>query len=441
MEQSKNKKLFYGWIITMLAGLTYFGSNGLLSSSSGIIIGQLLLVKGWDATQVSLTYTIKSFVGFGLPIVGLALRKWGARKCIFWTTLVTAIFLAATGWVNTPVAFIIVYGIAVSVAMNFNDQLACFAAINPWWDRRRGEHGGYVQAMGALGGVVFPSIVTALFMNFSWKSSLIIMAIALMVITAIPQMIWMKDKPADLGLEPDGGSALEKAKKPGKVRKAYDGYRSPVNWDVRDAIRTPQVWFIGLAWGAITFGYCAVMYFGFTHMVINGWSEMGATSCISLLSLFILAGSLLLSPLTDRLNPRISFFLIGFICGLGYLLFDVAVKSNSMVLLVISMILAGMPDGPVISAAMVALTSYYGPKNYPAIQPYCNIVLTIICSFSSLICGAVFAAFGSFTNAYYISAAFSIVVSFASLTLRPPKVSEKLLAKYAARESTGTAAE
>ena len=52
MEQSKNKKLFYGWIITMLAGLTYFGSNGLLSSSSGIIIGQLLLVKGWDATQI-----------------------------------------------------------------------------------------------------------------------------------------------------------------------------------------------------------------------------------------------------------------------------------------------------------------------------------------------------------------------------------------------------
>ena len=32
--QSK-KKLYYGWIITLLAGLTYFGSNGLLSISSG----------------------------------------------------------------------------------------------------------------------------------------------------------------------------------------------------------------------------------------------------------------------------------------------------------------------------------------------------------------------------------------------------------------------
>ena len=57
------KKIYYGWIITLLAGLTYFGSNGLLSTSSGNIISQLLLEKGWDATSVSLTYTIRSVLG------------------------------------------------------------------------------------------------------------------------------------------------------------------------------------------------------------------------------------------------------------------------------------------------------------------------------------------------------------------------------------------
>ena len=195
------KKLYYGWIITLLAGLTYFGSNGLLSISSGTIISQVLLVRGWDAAAVSFTYALKSFLGLGLPLVGLLLMKIGPRKCIFYTTTITAIFLAATGGVNTPIMFILVYGVAVSFSMLFNDQLACFAAVNNWWDRRRGEQGGYVQALGALGGVVFPPFVTWLFLTFSWKTSLIIMAILLMLITAIPQMIFMRDHPSEMGLD------------------------------------------------------------------------------------------------------------------------------------------------------------------------------------------------------------------------------------------------
>ena len=239
--QSKNK-LYYGWIITLLAGLTYFGSNGLLSISSGTIISQVLLVRGWDAAEVSFTYTLKSFLGLGLPLVGLLLMKIGPRKCIFYTTTITAIFLAATGWVNTPIMFILVYGVAVSFSMLFNDQLACFAAVNNWWDRRRGEQGGYVQALGALGGVVFPPFVTWLFLTFSWKTSLIIMAILLMLITAIPQMIFMRDHPSEMGLEMDGGPAPEKTAKAKKAKKIYEGYKSPIDWEIKDAVRSPQLW-------------------------------------------------------------------------------------------------------------------------------------------------------------------------------------------------------
>ena len=60
----QKKKLYYGWIVTLLAGLTYFGSNGLLSASAGTIVSQVLLVKGWDAAQVSFTYTLKSVLRY-----------------------------------------------------------------------------------------------------------------------------------------------------------------------------------------------------------------------------------------------------------------------------------------------------------------------------------------------------------------------------------------
>lgn len=429
-----NKKFFYGWVITLLAGLTYFGSNGLLSASSGNIISQLLLEKGWDATSVSLTYTIKSILGFSLPLVGLLLLKVGPRICICATTCITAVFLALTGWVNTPMIFVLVYGIAVSFSMLFNDQLACFAVVNNWWDKRRGEQGGYVQALGGLGGVVFPPIIALLFMNFSWKMSLIIMAVLLVAITALPQWFLMKDHPSQMGLEVDGGTVEEtKAKAKKEVKKNF--YQSPVDWDVKDAVATPQVWVMGITWGGVTFGYCAVMYFGITHMMMNGFDQLKASSLIAALSLFIMVGSLLLSRITDRIPPKISLFLISLLCGIGYLVFDIGVTHNSVPIIILGMALAGLPDGPILSAIMNGICSYYGSKNYAAIQPYCNVVLTIIASVSSIVCGAVLTKSGSLSGAYYISAAFAVIVAFAALALRPPKLSEKLKAKYAARDA------
>lgn len=429
-----NKKFFYGWVITLLAGLTYFGSNGLLSASSGNIISQLLLEKGWDATSVSLTYTIKSILGFSLPLVGLLLLKVGPRICICATTCITAVFLALTGWVNTPMIFVLVYGIAVSFSMLFNDQLACFAVVNNWWDKRRGEQGGYVQALGGLGGVVFPPIIALLFMNFSWKMSLIIMAVLLVAITALPQWFLMKDHPSQMGLEVDGGAVDEtKAKAKKEVKKNF--YQSPVDWDVKDAVATPQVWVMGITWGGVTFGYCAVMYFGITHMMMNGFDQLKASSLIAALSLFIMVGSLLLSRITDRIPPKISLFLISLLCGIGYLVFDIGVTHNSVPIIILGMALAGLPDGPILSAIMNGICSYYGSKNYAAIQPYCNVVLTIIASVSSIVCGAVLTKSGSLSGAYYISAAFAVIVAFAALALRPPKLSEKLKAKYAARDA------
>lgn len=434
MSQGTKKKFYYGWVITLLAGLTYFGSNGLLSASSGNIISQLLLEKGWDATSVSLTYTIKSVLGLSLPIVGILLLKVGPRICICATTLITAVFLALTGWVNTPMVFVLVYGIAVSFSMLFNDQLACFAIVNNWWDKRRGEQGGYVQALGGLGGVVFPPIIALLFMNFSWKMSLIIMAVLLVAITALPQWFLMKDHPSQMGLEIDGG-AVEDEKETKTKAAVKNYYQSSVNWDVKDAIVTPQVWVMGITWGGVTFGYCAVMYFGITHMMMNGFGQLQASTLISALSLFILLGALLLSRVTDRIPPKISLFLISLLCGIGYLVFDIGVTHNSVPIIILGMALAGLPDGPILSAVMNGICSYYGSKNYAAIQPYCNVVLTIIASISSVICGAVLTKSGSLSGAYYISAIFAVIVAFAALALRPPKLTEKLKAKYAARDA------
>ena len=106
-------------------------------------------------------------------------------------------------------------------------------------------------------------------------------------------------------------------------------------------------------------------------------------------------------------------------------MFNVGVINNSVPVIILGMALAGLPDGPILSAIMNGICSFFtDPKNYAAIQPYCNVVLTIIASVSSVVCGAVLSSTGSLSGAYYISAIFAVVVAFMALALRPPKVTE-----------------
>ncbi|MBR2561138.1 MAG: MFS transporter [Eubacterium sp.] len=445
MEPKKNKKLFYGWIVTILAGLTYFGSNGLLSASSGTIISQLLVYKGWDPASVSLTYTIKSFIGLSLPLIGLCIAKFGPRLTICVTTVITAICLAATGWVNTPMAFIMVYGIAVSLSMLFNDQLACFTVVTNWWERKRGQQSGIVQAMGALGGVVFPPLITVLFLNTGWKQALIIMAVLLLVITALPQFIWMKDRPEQMGLHKDGMTDEEAKAFDEEIKKAAANadtavndkeYRTPYDWDTKDAVRTPQLWLLALAWGFCAFGYCVVMYFGMTHMIMNGFGDVQASTIISVMSAAILIGALVLGPVVDRIPVKYMYALMVACHGLGFLVCELGIAhAHSYALAAVGAAIAGLADGPILSALMNALCRFYGPKNYAKIQPYCNVVVTLLCSLSSLLCGWVLSNTGSLSRAFYVSAAVCFIFAIVAFFVKAPKLKPDQIERYKARDA------
>ncbi|MCR4752229.1 MAG: MFS transporter [Eubacterium sp.] len=443
MNPKTKKKLFYGWIVTILAGLTYFGSNGLLSASSGTIISQLLVYKGWDPTSVSFTYTIKSFIGLSLPLIGLCIAKFGPRLTICVTTIITAICLAATGWVSTPLAFILVYGVAVSLSMLFNDQLACFTVVTNWWERKRGQQSGIVQAMGALGGVVFPPLITILFLHSGWKQSLVIMAVALVLITALPQFIWMKDKPEQMGLHKDGMTDEEVKAFDEEIKKAASNadaaadkeYRTPYDWDTKDAVRTPQLWLLALAWGFCAFGYCVVMYFGMTHMIMNGFGDVQASTIISIMSAAILIGALVLGPVVDRVPVKYCYALMVAFHGIGFLVCELGIAhAHSYALAAAGAVIAGLADGPILSALMNALCRFYGPKNYAKIQPYCNVVTTLLCSVSSLLCGWALSNTGSLSMAFYISAGVCFIFAIISFFIRAPKLKPEQIEKYKARD-------
>lgn len=91
-------KIYYGYFVTFLAGLTIMGSYGILSSCMGNFIAAGILKKGWNAAIVGLAYSMRLIPSAISPLVGIILARFGPRRTIFWTTLLTSIIVIICGY-------------------------------------------------------------------------------------------------------------------------------------------------------------------------------------------------------------------------------------------------------------------------------------------------------------------------------------------------------
>ena len=232
-------KIYYGYFVTFLAGLTIMGSYGILSSCMGNFIAAGILKKGGNAAIVGLAYSMRLIPSAISPLVGIILARFGPRRTIFWTTLLTSIIVIICGYFDSAWGFVFGFGLAVGVSMYFNDNLACTTVINNWWENRRGQMSSMLMTFSYAGGVIFPLIIAWMLRTFEWKTTMWLCGLLLFCITALPQFFWMKDRPAEMGLKIEEGLKPKQLKK--KKRITNEPADEPEDWDVKSALKNPYL--------------------------------------------------------------------------------------------------------------------------------------------------------------------------------------------------------
>lgn len=435
----QKRKFYYGYVITLLSALCYFGSNGILSVSAGNVINELINNKGWDPSVVGLSYTIRAVMGLTLPLVGYVVTKYGPRVVIGFTTAITALCLIFTAYVQTPFQFILAYGMGVSFSMLFNDQLAIFAAVNNWWTVKRGQQSGIVNAAGGLGGVVFPVIVAYLLRDYGWQTSMWALAIMLLIITGIPQWIFYRNHPEDVGQEMDDGYVTPELV--GKTDKAAmkKVYQSPVDWEAKDAIRTPQLWMIIISWALFVFTYITVMYFGISKMVMDGMDTIKASQVIAATNAAIMLSSLFLGRFVDKLGSKFTLLIVAIGSAIGCYVFTLS--ATSIVFVVLFVLFFGIAQGLLVPAIMSMIPSYYGTKNYATIQGSVMWVLALSGGFAASAIGFIMKVTGGLNGAFVVAALVSALGGIIVLLLKPPKLTPKYQAMLAEKADAPAAVE
>jgi sugar phosphate permease len=291
--------IHYAWVIlavTFVTALTTAGAVGI----PGALILPLTQEFGWDTAQISSALAIRLLL-FGLmaPFAAALIVRYGVRR-----TVILAITLIVTGLVGALFMdrvwhLVLAWGIVVGIGTGMTALVLSATVANRWFVARRGLVIGILAASTSTGQLVFLPMTTSLAETHGWRVA-VMPPIGALTCVAILMLLFMRNRPSDVGLAPYGETAPVQPAQPAPprapVRRAFEV--------LGEAAGTPIFWIL---YG--TFFVCGLSTNGLvqTHFIAFcsdfGVAPVAAAGVLAAMGICDIFGTVGSGWLSDRVAP------------------------------------------------------------------------------------------------------------------------------------------
>ena len=292
--------IHYGWIMVAVTFLT-----ALISSASvgapGVFILPLEKEFGWSTTQISSALSIRLLL-FGLmaPFAAALMVRFGLRNVVMSALTIIAIGLLASLAMTQAWHLIALWGFVVGFGTGMTAMVLGATVATRWFVAHRGLVVGILAASVATGQLIFLPIMAYLTETYGWRVALGTMCVML-ALAAINVMLFMADRPSDLGLRPVGDESTATA----APAPAANSIVAAAFSALRDASKTRVFWIL---FG--TFFICGASTNGLvqTHLIPMcadfGIPATTSASLLAAMGIFDFFGTIISGWLSDRYSNR-----------------------------------------------------------------------------------------------------------------------------------------
>jgi MFS family permease len=294
------RRLHYAWIVAAVGLVTLVTAAG-FRSTTGILIVPLQNEFGWSRATISVAVAINLVVyGLGGPFAAALVERFGMRRVIVVAVLGISAGSGLSVLMDEPWQLDVLWGLVNAAATGaISVPLAAMIA-NRWFVRRRGLITGLLTASNATGQLIFLPVLAWIVEQWGWRYAAGTAAAVALVVVLPLALLFIRDRPYDLGLAPYGSTELEPP--PPSAGNPF-GVTVRV---LKDVSRTPAFWLL-----AGSFFICGASTNGLigTHLIPaamdHGFGEVGAASLLATIGVFDIVGTTCSGWLTDRHDPRI----------------------------------------------------------------------------------------------------------------------------------------
>jgi MFS family permease len=234
-ELSRQPRVYYGWWIVVLLFYTLLHTAGNGFYGSSVFMPRIIDDLGITTFAFTAVGTIWAVVfGLSSPLIGGWLQRYGPRK-------VFIVGISAAGVVSLLYSFatelwhLAVFNVAAGVMAAATILVPTQYVITTWFDRYRGRAMALAMMGIGFGGFLIPLLITWFVTMVGWRGAFQIGAVLNYIIVLPPILLFLKDRPADVGqrvdgLPPDADGGIQDA--------------LPVGVSASRAVRSGVFWFI-----------------------------------------------------------------------------------------------------------------------------------------------------------------------------------------------------
>ncbi len=291
---------FYGWVIvaalSVAGGISMFlgiGNFGIFVAPMSEELGLGNSAFGW-----ALSARLLGFAASG-PFIGRLIDSRGSRVPLAVGGLMLGGSAAALGLVNAGWQMI---GLTLfSGMMGFFGSSTLFLTIPiaKWFVRKRGRAMSLFFP-GIPFGIGIASPITQLLIDtVGWRDAWLVLGAVGGLSIATISLLFIRSRPSDLGLLPDGESISLPANERSRRER-----RLEYSWTVREAMRTGAFWRISVAYGLLmaAMGTTGVFWVAFLRSL--DIPPQVAAFTFSAQAFTQVGASILVAPWIDRVQPR-----------------------------------------------------------------------------------------------------------------------------------------
>ncbi len=294
------RRVHYSWLIAAVGLVTLITAAG-FRSTTGILIVPLQDEFGWSRATIGFAIAINLVVyGLGGPFAAAFVERYGMRRVITFAVLGMSAGAGLSTLMNAPWQLDILWGVVNAAATGAVSVPLGAMIANRWFAKRRGLITGLLTASNATGQLIFLPLLALIVTHWGWRYAAGTAAGVSLVLVLPLVLVFMRDRPADLGIPPFGGDVLEPA-------PPLKGNPFATAGRALGAVRHSRAFWLL----AGSFFICGASTNGLigTHLIPaamdHGFGEVAAASLLATIGVFDLVGTLCSGWLTDRYDPRL----------------------------------------------------------------------------------------------------------------------------------------
>jgi OFA family oxalate/formate antiporter-like MFS transporter len=407
---------FYGWVIVIVSGLSGAFISGTTSWGLGIFATPMQEEFGWNRTFFFLPLAVGAVISaVAGPLIGPSFdKRYGVRIAFAIGVVLFAGSLIGMRSVNGFTYYLLVYGVLGGVG-HFG-LISTRSILPKWFIRKRGRAFATAGSLTSLGPLIFPVALQMMVSSIGWRDTWMVVGLAFLALM-IPAAGLIIRGPEDLGLHPDGDSALPYST---PCINAEAGLTIEISYTRREAVRTLRFWLLIAAVVVGTVSIRGMIPNIYPFLVHQGQSATAASFSFTVYAISTIVAAFVWGTYADRHGARVPFLglTVVMLTSMGFLW-----MVNSQPLMFAAMAYLGVGVNSFFIMGGLFVANSFGRAHYGAInglfQPFNNTATYG----GPLIFGILYDLSNNSYGALFTIAAVLWVIAFASAYLvRPGKL-------------------